>query len=46
LLLQDPDVFENPDDSKSMAIQKTNLQVSAVFYEWARPHLLSSSYPH
>ena len=31
-LLQDPAVFENPDDSKSMAIQKTNLQVSANSY--------------
>ncbi len=27
-LLQDPTVFENPDDSKSMAIQRTNLQVN------------------
>lgn len=29
-LLQDPAVFENPDDSKSMAIQRTNLQVDVT----------------
>lgn len=31
-VLQDPAVFENPDDSKSMAIQRTNLQVNVTIF--------------